>query len=170
MPDAIEQQIEDRIVAVLKGLSFETSDPSVQAIDTATAIVVRKILNRELLHERGHQDEVLPGILVVQGNTQVPARAGVNCRNDVFYTWLIAIIDRDNNLRSEGLKTYRAWRQLVLHAFSHRHDGGWPFGTDGTVGDTLVEQINVVDEERWGPLREFQCGVQLTVKTREPWG
>lgn len=88
----------------------------------------------------------LPAIILSPHRAAMPAVAGTNGLDDVYYDVLVTLLDRDNQepTNAANLDRHLLWRQQIVRAFRNQRLPGV-----AEVIDTLVDPVEGPDAEAW---------------------
>ena len=168
MASAVRWQIMQRLLTVLKGLTWQPEDEDVgrvSAIDIDTGIVFRKVSIAERPDDIGHAQDILPGIIVScpRVDFQMNYDHGTNLLEQVPIRFLIQIIDRDSETKTGGEKTYWKWQEICFTTLSESVEkfNSFESGTAGDIVSVRVNTVDCVDERYWVAHSAFVAGVEI---------
>lgn len=116
MADAVFWQILEAVQTKIRTITYSTqSGNSVPPIKDA-AVVIRKL---PFSKQDGKNDpsEETPGVIISPLKAVRPPMAGTNARDDATYHVLVQFINRDDDYRTNNLKTYLKWSEQICKYF-----------------------------------------------------
>jgi len=168
MADSVLWQIMSEVQRTLReNLTFKAmGDDPIPQIEQE-AIRIEKVSVKQREHEKVFEYELTPGIIITPpGRVTMPSSEGENARDDVHYPLLLQIIDKDNNERLTGLRTYLKWQEQIARAFRNQ-----PLPCDPLhVWNARVDYVDVVNEGLWVRHELFVTGIEIEFISREVRG
>lgn len=159
--DAIMWQCLNAIQARLQGMTF-----SAEASDSATTIQSGSIMVGKLTWPKYVEK---PGILITPYGAETMHReAGTNIRDDVDYSILVQIMDRDGHDMDENLQTFLKWREQIAKAFRNQNLVGV---SAADVYLVYVTPAAILDKKTWeSEARLFISSLVIHCLARETRG
>lgn len=161
--EAVRDAIQDDITLTIQGTD------SVGTVQDE-AIVIRKILGRQIQNAVWESEELRPGVLICPANKVIRnPEEGTNQSDDVRYYVLCQIIDGDDFQNEDNLRSYLKWQEQIAKLFNAQ-----PLldvqAVEGCVNIGHAIETDVVDENLFVRHRDFVGGVMIEFISRENRG
>lgn len=151
----------------LKAIPFNAEGADPCGPIKSDAIVIQKQLGKAGEERLPHL--LTPGLVVTPPKTiSSPAEAGTNARDDIYYPFLVQLVDTDGSERLQNLQSYLAWLERIRKAF-HCHSI-IEIPVEVGCANSYAATTDVVDEKRWVKEGKFVAGVVVLVVSRESRG
>jgi len=168
MADAVLWTILETVRDVLRNnLVFQAmGDDDVETIDPKN-ITIEKVAIRQRESDRVFAYHETPGIVLSTPSSIITnPNEGENARDDVRYPVLFQVIDKDNQERIRGLRTYLKWIEQITKAFRNQ-----PLPCDPlSVWNAEVRTADIVNEGLWVNNGLFVAAITITFVSRETRG